>query len=211
MSTNPFGEVPVLPVAIPLGVALFVLLIAVLARRKKLTWARAVTALVVAVYAAGIFANTIFPIYLTPVDSGEPSTPKLALVPFYDYEVDDALMNIAVFAPLGVLIPLLVRRASWAKVVLIAVSISLGIEFLQLAAQAFFAGGHIADVNDLMWNTVGGIVGYGVYLVALRIPGLSALVRLFRWHESPASDSALGAPGVGGPTPSRSPAKTDAS
>ncbi|AZS45270.1 hypothetical protein BWL13_02869 [Microbacterium oleivorans] len=195
MSTNPFGAVPVLPVAIPVGVLLFVLLIVLLARGKKLTWPRAVTAAVVAVYAAGIFANTIFPIYLSPVDSGEPWTPKLALVPFYDYEVDDALMNIAVFVPLGVLIPLLMRRASWAKVVLTAVSVSLGIELAQLAAQAFFAGGHIADVNDLMWNTVGGVVGYAVYLLALRIPGLSSLVRLFRWTDDSsardASDSRL--------------------
>ncbi|EZP27746.1 VanZ family protein [Microbacterium oleivorans] len=195
MSTNPFGAVPVLPVAIPVGVLLFVLLIVLLARGKKLTWPRAVTAAVVAVYAAGIFANTIFPIYLSPVDSGEPWTPKLALVPFYDYEVDDALMNIAVFVPLGVLIPLLMRRASWAKVVLTAVSVSLGIELAQLAAQAFFAGGHIADVNDLMWNTVGGVVGYAVYLLALRIPGLSSLVRLFRWADDSsardASDSRL--------------------
>lgn len=195
MSTNPFGAVPVLPVAIPVGVLLFVLLIVLLARGKKLTWPRAVTAAVVAVYAAGIFANTIFPIYLSPVDSGEPWTPKLALVPFCDYEVDDALMNIAVFVPLGVLIPLLMRRASWAKVVLTAVSVSLGIELAQLAAQAFFAGGHIADVNDLMWNTVGGVVGYAVYLLALRIPGLSSLVRLFRWTDDSsardASDSRL--------------------
>ncbi|THE06831.1 VanZ family protein [Microbacterium oleivorans] len=195
MSTNPFGAVPVLPVAIPVGVLLFVLLFVLLARGKKLTWPRAVTAAVVAVYAAGIFANTIFPIYLSPVDSGEPWTPKLALVPFYDYEVDDALMNIAVFVPLGVLIPLLMRRASWAKVVLTAVSVSLGIELAQLAAQAFFAGGHIADVNDLMWNTVGGVVGYAVYLLALRIPGLSSLARLFRWTDDSsardASDSRL--------------------
>ncbi|MEW1834924.1 VanZ family protein [Microbacterium sp. NPDC079995] len=190
MSTNPFGEVPVLPVAIPLGVALFVLSIAVLARSTKLTWARAATAAVVAVYAAGIFANTIFPIYLSPVDSGEPWTPKLALVPFYDYEVDDALMNIAVFVPLGVLIPLLLRRSSWVKVVLTAVSVSLGIELAQLAAQAFFAGGHIADVNDLMWNTVGGVVGYAVYLLALRIPGLSSLVRMFRWHDDSSAPDA---------------------
>ncbi|MFL0565148.1 VanZ family protein [Microbacterium sp. 179-I 1D1 NHS] len=190
MSTNPFGEVPVLPVAIPLGALLFVLLIAVLARLKKLTWARAVTAAVAAVYAAGIFANTIFPIYLSAVDSGEQWTPKLALVPFYDYEVDDALMNIAVFVPLGVLIPLLMRRPSWVKVVLTAVSVSLGIELAQLAAQAFFAGGHIADVNDLMWNIVGGVVGYAVYLLALRIRGLSALVRLFRWHDDSSAPAA---------------------
>ena len=194
MSTNPFGAVPVLPVAIPLGIALFVLLIAVLARRNKLTWARTVTAAVVAVYAAGIFANTIFPIYLSPVDSGEPWTPKLALVPFYDYEVDDALMNVAVFVPLGVLIPLLMRRPSWVKVVLTAVSVSLGIELAQLAAQAFFAGGHIADVNDLMWNTVGGVAGYAVYLLALRIPGLSSLVRLFRWHDDSSASDASDSP-----------------
>jgi len=183
VSTNPFGEVPVLPVAIPLGIALFALLIVDLSRRKNLTLPRAITAAVVAIYAAGIIANTVFPIYLSPADSDAAWSPAIALVPFYDYEVEDALTNLAVFLPLGFLIPLLLQRASWQKVVLTAVSISLGIELAQLAAQAYFSGGHIADLNDLMWNTAGGVIGYGIYLSAARVPSLAVLMSRFRWRE----------------------------
>ena len=176
-----------LPVALPLGVALFALLLVSLRRRSRLTWPRAVTAAVVATYAAGIFANTVFPIYLSLPDSGEPWTPAIALIPFYDYEVQDALMNIGVFVPLGFLLPLLMRRASGWRVVLGAVGISLGIEMAQLATQAFFGGGHIADINDLLWNTVGGAVGYGIYVLASRTPGLRDLLRRFRWDDASSS------------------------
>lgn len=175
--------VPVLPVVVPLGVAVLVLLLLRLGRRGRLTWPRAAVAGAVALYSAGVLANTVFPIHLHPVTSGALWTPHLVLVPFVDYEVGDALMNAGVFAPLGVLIPLLMRRPSGWSVLLLAAATSLGIELTQLAAQAFFAGGHIADVNDLIWNVAGGMVGYGAYALATRAPSLSRLLARFRWHD----------------------------
>lgn len=189
MSTNPFGQVPVLPVAIPLGVALFVLLLVRLSRREDFTLPRTITAAVVATYAAGIFANTVFPIYLSPAESDAAWSPAIALIPFYDYEVEDALTNLAVFLPLGFLIPLFIQRASWRSVTLIAASISLGIELAQLAAQAYFAGGHIADVNDLIWNAAGGMIGYGIYLSTARVPRLAAFMNRFRWRDDSRSQA----------------------
>ncbi|PZF56128.1 VanZ family protein [Curtobacterium sp. MCSS17_008] len=188
MSDNPFGEVPALPVALVIGVIVFAVQLALLLRSRRSTWPRTAVAAAIAVYAAGIFANTVFPIFLDPVPDQEPWTPALALIPFHDYEVADALTNVVVFAPLGILIPLLMRRPSWWKVLLTAAAVSITIELLQLAAQRLFSGGHVADVNDLVWNTVGGLVGYVVFVVVSLVPGLSHLVEVFRWH-SPAGAS----------------------
>jgi glycopeptide antibiotics resistance protein len=184
MSTNPFGEVPALPIALVVGVIAFLVQLLLLLRGKRFTWPRAILAAALAVYAAGIFANTVLPIYLNQPLQLQPWTPKLALIPFYDYEVMDAITNVIVFAPLGILIPLLMRRPSWVKVVLTAAALSLTIELLQIVTDGLFGGGHVADVNDFLWNTVGGAVGYAIFLVASRTPGLSRLVEFFRWHPA---------------------------
>lgn len=190
--SDPFGEVPALPVAVLLGVVVMVVQLVFLFRGGRFSWPRAALAAAIAVYAAGIFANTVFPIFLHPVPHEEPWAPALALIPFHDYEVGDALTNVVVFVPLGVLIPLLMRRPSWWKVLLGAAAVSLAIELLQLAAQRLFSGGHVADVNDLIWNTVGGVVGFVVLVLLCRVPMLSAVLQRFRWHATE------GVPGLSG-------------
>lgn len=185
--SNPFGEVPVLPVVIPFGIVVFGVLLAVLWARRSFSLPRAAVAAAVAVYAAGIVGNTIFPIFLDKPDSGASWTPGLALLPFVDYEVDDALMNALVFVPLGILIPFMLARPTWLKVVGAAAITSLTVESLQLAAQAYFAGGHIADVNDFLSNVAGGALGYGLLLLLARVPALARLIDLFRWSPQPQS------------------------
>ncbi|RUQ05952.1 VanZ family protein [Curtobacterium sp. HSID17257] len=181
MSDDPFGEVPALPVALVVGVVAFLIQLLVLLPSRRFTWPRGSVAAALAVYVAGIFANTVLPIYLDRPPQLQQWTPKLALIPFSDYEVMDAVTNVIVFAPLGILIPLLMRRPSWAKVVLTAAAVSLTIELLQIVTDGLFGGGHVADVNDFLWNTLGGAVGHAIFVVLSRTPGLSRLVELFRW------------------------------
>ncbi len=71
--------------------------------------------------------------------------------------------NLAAFMPLGFLWPLFLqgqggRDHVWRVGGLSAV-LSLLIEVLQLGS-----GGRIADVDDLILNTLGGLLGYGVFL-----------------------------------------------
>src|SRR5687768_18451910 len=109
-----FVEVPMLPVVVPLGVVIFLVLIWALRSRGRVTLARASVAAALAVYAGGVLANTVFPIFLR-VGTGFYDGPRplpLFLVPFADYGLEDALINVAVFVPLGVIIPLLIDRKS---------------------------------------------------------------------------------------------------
>jgi glycopeptide antibiotics resistance protein len=187
MHPDPFGEVPALPVAVPFGVVVFVLQVVLLHRGGRSSWPRTAVAAAIATYAAGVLANTVFPVFLDPAPRAEPWSPTLALIPFHDYEVGDALTNVVVFVPLGILIPLLMRRPSWWKVLLTAAAVSLTIELLQLAAQRLFSGGHVADVNDLIWNTVGGVVGFTIVVLVARVPGIAAILQRFRWHADEAT------------------------
>ena len=149
--------------------------------RRLLSLPRVAVAAALSIYVAGIVANTIFPIFLDAPGSDEPWSPSVALVPFVDYEVEDALINVAVFVPLGVLIPLLVTRPRWRTVLAISARASLAIELLQLAAQRLFGGGHIADVNDFIFNVTGAALGYVLFLLVVCSPGGTALVDRFRW------------------------------
>jgi glycopeptide antibiotics resistance protein len=74
--------------------------------------------------------------------------------------------NIAMFAPLGVLVPMLRARTSWWQVLAAALGLSAGIELMQLTIS--LAVGHdyrTADVDDVMLNVAGSLLGY----VAFRI------------------------------------------
>jgi glycopeptide antibiotics resistance protein len=177
-----FREVPVLPVVAPLAAVVLGTLLWRLRRAGRLTVPRAAVALALAVYAAGVVANTVFPIFLDKPVTTAPWNAHLALVPLRDYEVADAVMNILVFVPLGMLVPLLTARLSWWGAVAAAAAFSLAIEVTQLVTAHLLGGGHIADVNDLVFNVVGGVVGFALVTTLTRVPALDAVVDRFRWY-----------------------------
>jgi glycopeptide antibiotics resistance protein len=189
-----FVEVPMLPIVIPFGVVIFLVLIWVLRSRGAVTLPRASVAAVLAIYAGGVLANTVFPIFLR-VGTGFSDGPRplaLYLVPFVDYGLEDALINVAVFVPLGVLVPLLTARPRWWKVVAIVAGASLAIELTQMATARLALGGHLADINDWMTNILGGIIGYGLFVLATRSKAVAGFVERFRWpaRERPRSQPA---------------------
>ncbi|MDC7122806.1 VanZ family protein [Cellulomonas fimi] len=185
-----FRQVPVLPVVVPLAVAVLAVLLWSLARRGRFSVPRAAVAVVLCVYAAGVVAHTVFPIYLDkPVSSG-PWSDHVLLAPWTPYEVADAVMNVAVFVPLGFLVPLLVARATWWRAVAVTAGVSLAIEATQGVTAHLLGGGHVADVHDLVCNALGGAVGYGIFLAFARLPATRTLVGRARWHDAPADDDA---------------------
>lgn len=176
-----FRQVPVLPVVIPLAVVVFAALVWLLSRRGRLSMPRVAVALAVCVYVGGVVANTVFPIFLDKPRSDAAWNAHLHLVPLTHYELADAVSNIVVFLPVGILLPLLVARTSWRSVVAGAALFSLAIEVTQFVTAHLLDGGHIADVNDLLSNVVGGAVGAALFAVVARVPYGSRVIDRFRW------------------------------
>jgi|GEM_PF-738319 len=189
-----FRQVPVLPVVVPLALVTVAVLVGVLHRRGRLTVPRALVAVAVAVYLAGIVANTVFPIFLDKPVPDVPWSAHLALLPFQQYELSDALMNVAVFVPVGLLVPLFARRGAWIRSVLVATGLSLAIEVVQYVTAHLLGGGHIADVNDLLSNVLGGLVGVALLALVVRVPALGRVVDRFRWDADPAPHAAAPVP-----------------
>jgi glycopeptide antibiotics resistance protein len=178
-----FRQVPVLPVATVLAAVVFAALAWSLSRRGRLSWPRVAVALALCVYAAGVVANAVFPVFLDKPVASTPWSSHLAVVPFEDYELADAVMNIVVFVPVGILVPLLLARISWWRAVAAAAAFSLAIEVTQYVTAHLLGGGHIADVNDLIFNVLGGAVGFGLFRSLVRVPSLDRFISRFRWHE----------------------------
>jgi glycopeptide antibiotics resistance protein len=97
----------------------------------------------------------------------------LNLTPFvylFDYpNLKDALLNlignVAMFIPLGIVWPSVFKKLNThGKVIAAGFGTSLCIEILQLP---FY--GRASDVDDLILNTTGFVIGYGIYLLVRRI------------------------------------------
>ncbi|MGL4910964.1 MAG: VanZ family protein [Romboutsia sp.] len=71
------------------------------------------------------------------------------------------LGNIAIFMPLGYLLPLLFKKLNNIyKVLSISLCLSVTFEILQ---YTLYLGS--ADIDDIILNTLGGVIGYGVYIL----------------------------------------------
>lgn len=154
--------------------------IAVWMRKQSINWKREAVMLLMFINIAVIIRYVFFPRAL--VDGHvqpltfDPATSvpfRLNLIPFihlFDYDnVRDIIWNVvgnmAMFIPSGIILPVLYRKLDcfW-KVIAAGAFISLCIEILQLP----FAS-RASDVDDLILNTMGVAVGYGVLSVVRRL------------------------------------------
>ena len=86
--------------------------------------------------------------------------------PFWSYDRPELLveniMNVIVFIPVGMILGSLLRvKGSWLVALLIGCSISITVEALQFWFMKGFS-----EVDDVMHNTLGCLIGYGEYAVA---------------------------------------------
>ena len=92
------------------------------------------------------------------------------LIHLFDYDsVRDIIWNVAgnmaMFIPSGIVLPVVYRKLdSFRKVVAAGALISLSIEILQLPFPA-----RASDIDDLILNTLGVAVGYGIYAAVRRL------------------------------------------
>ena len=80
----------------------------------------------------------------------------LNLIPFVNIDKAQALANIMLFIPLGILLPLAFYKIKWStpKILIVSILFTLIIEFLQMS------GGRCFDVDDIIMNILGGMLGY---------------------------------------------------
>ena len=108
--------------------------------------------------------GTIWEIGLYP---GMKLQEEINLIPFRDGISLSMLLNVVMFMPLGFLLPLLWKEyQSLVRTAIIGFCFSCGIEFCQLFNR------RVSDVDDLLMNTLGAILGWLIWIVFSRITHL---------------------------------------
>jgi glycopeptide antibiotics resistance protein len=82
------------------------------------------------------------------------------------FRLDELIENVVIFVPLGVYLSMVKRDWSFARKLLLVVGVTVAFETIQY----IFAIGR-ADITDVLTNTLGGLVGIGVYAVVARLLG----------------------------------------
>lgn len=124
------------------------------------------------IYICMVLLLTVLPI---PWELGinlhhDPSYDYGNLIPFHDIllrrggAIRDVTLNIIMLIPFGFLIPLSKNK----KLLYVAIAsflFSLSIESSQLLMTIFIVKIRSFDITDLISNTVGGIIGYQIYII----------------------------------------------
>lgn len=148
----------------------------VAARQRKISWLRELQLLLVYICILVVVRFTFIPFskvdgQLQPLlfDPSRIFPPRINLIPMVhlmDYPVfREAVVNFvgntAMFIPLGIIWPIVykVLNTHW-KVIAAGVGFSLLIEIVQLP---FFD--RVSDIDDLLLNSLGFLMGYGLYLL----------------------------------------------
>ena len=137
--------------AIPCG-ALAALAIFLLRKRRFGSAKRSLACALFALYLLSMFSLTGIPAVTNlTVDLGFNLVPLSGIVG----DLRNALLNVVLFVPLGLFLPLLWREFRSPKcAVLAGLTLSLAIEILQIFTF------RLTDVNDLITNTLGALLGY---------------------------------------------------
>jgi len=126
---------------------------------------------------AGLFAVYLFALIWIIVFKmqfsfqGLPDFRKINLIPFADSAnvnnqiyFNEIIYNVFAFIPFGIYIGMLKPSWSFLKKIAVIAGVSLLFEVLQF----IFAIG-ASDITDLIGNTLGGIIGVGVYIVFCKL------------------------------------------
>ncbi|MFK3937993.1 VanZ family protein [Alkalihalobacillus sp. NPDC078783] len=133
------------------------------------------------VYLVNVFKYTQFPMFIVDYPFGESVEPfNFELVNPFGYDLRTTLLNILMFVPFGFGLSF-IAKTSWVRILITSLVFTLIIETLQLMQHLLFAGSdRIFDINDIIYNTLGGLLGYFLFKMFARL-----FNKFFKSKENP--------------------------
>ncbi|UJD06856.1 MAG: VanZ family protein [Candidatus Nanosynbacter sp. HMT-348_TM7c-JB] len=162
----------------------FPLLVVQYMRLRRLVFGRIIMVYLVMLYALALLAFTLYPMPDNPVQFCSyhniiPQIEWLESIMEFRYEglraVLQVVMNVVFFMPLGIFIRMM-YKSRWYLVIFLGLAISLTIETAQLTGGfgIYPCSYRLFDVDDLLLNTCGGLIGYWLGFL---MPNLSNVER----------------------------------
>ena len=156
----------------------------------RVEWIKELIGFLYVIYISMVVSVTLFPIVLGFNDEPIYFSRTLNLVPFASiikdfnqigtaYDGDILFMislivrnvggNILLLMPLGFLAPFLWKKAKSLKgITILCLSFSVTIELLQLLEYLAGGWGRITDIDDVICNVLGVVIGYFIYIFFIR-------------------------------------------
>lgn len=160
-------------ILLPILLIVFMVPIIKQIHRKKIQWQKDIIWGCFLLYLGFILSITIFPIYIFGVNSpvykiglGKQVFINLSIASIKEYLPIQLLGNVLLLAPFSFFMVLHEKKfTKWLPNFLGLVLISLTIELSQLILNYFYLGDRVFDVNDLLLNSIGGLLGLGAYKI----------------------------------------------
>ncbi|MFB9328158.1 VanZ family protein [Paenibacillus aurantiacus] len=170
-------------VLLPLAIVMFAVIMTrtFVAKRYSIRQSALLTAF--AAYAIGTLHFVFFPV---EVNIGEyanltPWYSTIQWIPLLTMDAKTFLLNMVLFVPFGLALPLLRgSNGSIGQVAYAAFWVSLVFELSQLAIRVAVGSGRMTDINDLIANSLGGALGYVIYRRLVAVKPFDRLLRGFR-------------------------------
>lgn len=109
-------------------------------------------------------------LYFTVFIRPESKERELQLIPFWSYKaiiadgtkvlIEEHLMNVAVFIPIGILLAIVLKGVKWWKVMLAGMGVSLIVEVMQYIMRRGYC-----EIDDVIHNSIGCLIGLGLVLL----------------------------------------------
>ena len=168
-------KIPFLLIELALAAVWLLVRVCVWIKRRKIDKKQEAKLLLLFINLAVIVRLVFFPLFrqngeVLPLlfDVNRILPPNVYLIPFGNFDQYNSINamwlnifgNILLFVPTGAILPFVFKRLNtFGKVLLTGVCMSVCIELLQLP---FYQ--RSTDINDVLLNTAGCVLGYGVYL-----------------------------------------------
>ncbi|KAA0546268.1 VanZ family protein [Bacillus sp. BGMRC 2118] len=146
-----------------LAPAFLIFLVVMIVKGKKLMLRQMTLLTAFAVYVAGVIHFTFFPLEVN-IGIYANQTPwyqTINYIPILTIDAKTFLLNIIMFIPLGMFLPLLNQGVKSVKrIAQIGFYSCLGIELIQSVIKITLGSGRSTDINDLLANTLGAVIGF---------------------------------------------------
>lgn len=145
-----------------LSLVIFIILIFFLRKKRQKSLTYLLFWSVFYVYIINVIRYTQFPLFIVEYPFDYHFSNYIQLIPTNPFNdaLHTTILNTILTIPFGFGLPFLLR-IDLKKILLSALIFSLSIELLQLVPHLLFEGhNRIIDVNDVIFNTLGGLIGY---------------------------------------------------
>ena len=100
----------------------------------------------------------------------EKDVAQISMIPIWEYAslnyklIAESILNVLLFVPLGFLAGAAIKRRKLLRTIGLCCCISVTIELLQLITKR-----GACNIDDVIHNTLGGIIGYGLFLLCYMV------------------------------------------